>query len=113
MEAEALVDTLADKLADAKSRHLATHLAKRRPRLWSTPLLADTFAEAKTKTLVNMLVDMTSKAVLDTLAASLLEAKGVTLPHWGGGEGDALVKTLADTVGEVRTEKVGTGRCEG
>lgn len=46
-------------------------------------MLADTFAEAKAKTLVNMLVDMTSKAVLNTLAASLLEAKAVTLPHWG------------------------------
>lgn len=49
--------------------------------------LADTFAEAEAKTLVDILVDMAPKAVLDTLAASLLEAKAVTLPHWRGWRG--------------------------
>ena len=94
VEAEALVDTLADTLAEVEAEALGDTLGDFEAEA-PVDILADTLAELEAETLGVTLGDVEAEALVDTLADTPAEVESETL---GDALGDAEAEALVDTL---------------
>ena len=94
VEAEALVDTLADTLAEVEAEALGDTLGDFEAEA-PVDILADTLAELEGETLGVTLGDVEAEALVDTLVDTPAEVESETL---GDALGDAEAEALVDTL---------------